>query len=675
MNDSFYARDLRAYNSIKRGTCSMENELLHGRQRQLLSLLKAQQQVVTSKDIAAQLEVSDRTVRNDVRILNNVLERYGARVETTRGKGLILRMPEQISPKLSDLAHTPDTLQTREDRANVLLVRLLLSDAGFQLGDLEDRMFISRTTLENDIRFLRKLVTMRRPHLYLSRRENRISIETSEWNRRLVLTKIFSESWDYHSREGVFLDGTPLDPDTFQSILELTKNVMRGSDVKMDDYDLIALAFSIAVAEFRIRTGHPLDMPLGVTTDALKVAPLSNALMDAIEGRVNTVFDVNERNGVMLSLSFRQNPPQAPKHLGDILHLLDQNALRTTDLFLEKLREEYGVDFSGDKQLYSDLALHIFRLEKRLRYSYERRNPLLPTIKSRFIYFFELAMVIRECFQAVYGMNFSEDEWGYFADLLITSSYRTAKERFPSGVPVAFVSHLGRSDRDMLAGQIRSIYGDTIDLRGPYSIYEKAQIMAAQPEIILSTVRLETVRSELVDIPHITIPASFSDDAFLQLNVLLRQCRERLFFQRLPNPPGDYFEKGLFFTDVDFVSEQEAITFLAHRIAELGYATAECVGRALEREEWSSTAVENGVAIPRVRALGPCRTVIAFAQLRKPIFWGNQKVNTVFLPSVAEGDLPLFGTLLTYLVNHLCSREMRKRVAQVKTFEDLKELL
>jgi len=653
----------------------MENELLHGRQRQLLALLKTQQHVVTSKELAAMLEVSDRTVRNDVIVLNNVLERYGAVIETTRGKGLVLRMPEEVSPILSDLAHTPDTLQTREDRANFLLVKLLLSDTAFQLGDLEDEMFISRTTLENDIRYLRKMVTMRRPNLYLNRRENRISIETSEWNRRLVLTKIFSENWDYHSREGVFLQDSQLNPPTFYTILGITKNVVRNKNIKMDDYDLIGLVFNIAVAEFRIRTGHPLDTMLDVTPDILNVAPIVNELMDSIEATVKTSFGANERIGVMVSLSFRQHPPLESGDPEETLRHLNQNALQTTDLFLQRILEEYGVDFSQDKQLYADLAVHVFRLEKRLRYSYERRNSLLPAIKSQFIYFFELAMTIRSCFQSVYGMSVGEDEWGYFADILIAASHHTAKKHYPNGIPVAFVSHLGRSDRNMLASQIRSIYGNTLDLHGPYSIYEKTQITSANPQIIVSTVRLETVRSELVSIPHITVPASFGDEDFLQLNVLLRECRDSLFFQKLPQHPRNYFDKNLFFMNQDFSNEQEVITFLTYHIAQLGYATEECTTRALEREELSSTAVENGVAIPRVRVLGPSRTIIAFMQLRKPIIWGTQKVSTIFLLSISEADLPLFGTLLNYLVNNLCSWQKRKKIIQIQSFDGLLHLL
>lgn len=653
----------------------MENELLHGRQRQLLALLKTQQHVVTSKEIASLLEVSDRTVRNDVTVLNNILERHGAKIETTRGKGLILKMPEEVSPILSDLAHTPETLQTREDRANFLLVKLLLSDTAFQLGELEDEMFISRTTLENDIRYLRKLVTMRRPNLYLNRRENRISIETSEWNRRLVLSKIFSESWDYHSREGLLLQDTDLNPDTFHTILELTKNVIRKNNIEMDDYDLIGLVFNIAVAEFRIVNGHPLDTMMDVTPDVLNIAPIVNELMDNIENQVHTSFDANERIGIMVSLSFRQHPTLTSDNPDDMLKELDKNALRTTDIFLKKINEEYNADFTQDKQLYAELATHIFRLEKRLRYSYERKNPLLPAIKSQFIYFFELAMTIRFCFQSVYGMSIGEDEWGYFADILISSSNRTAKQQFPHGIPVAFVSHLGRSDRNMIASQILSIYGDTIELLGPFSIYEKTHIMAAHPKIVVSTVKLETVRSELVNIPHLTIPASFGDEELLQLNGLIRECRESLYFQKLPRDPGSYFDQNLFFMDQDFSNEQEIITFMTYHIIQLGYATVDCTARALGREELSSTAVENGVAIPRARVLGPCKTIIAFMRLRKPIIWGTQKVSTVFLLSVSEEDLPLFGTLLNYLVNNLCSWEKRRKVMQIQTFDDLVKLL
>ena len=187
----------------------MKFENLHSRQRQLFSLLKEAQQTITSRDLAAKMKVSDRTVRNDVRVLNKVLAEYGVKIETIRGKGILFEM-EGVSSTLLDYPMSPGrTLQTREDRVNFLVVKLLLSDKGLDLGELEDEMFVSKTTLENDINYVRKFLSSRHPHIQLMRSENRISIENHEWKKRLLFTKIIAESWDYHSRKGSFFRIVP----------------------------------------------------------------------------------------------------------------------------------------------------------------------------------------------------------------------------------------------------------------------------------------------------------------------------------------------------------------------------------------------------------------------------------------------------------------------------------
>lgn len=654
----------------------MNLQTLHRRQRKLLALLRAQNKVVTSKELAARIEVSDRTIRNDVQVLNEVLSACGARIETIRGKGLILHASDPKSAMLNQLAYTESNLQTKEERAQFLLVKLLLSDEGIRADDVEDEMFISRTTLETDIRFIRKTIANRRPHLRIQRKGNDIWVDAPEWRKRVVLTKIFAENWDYHSREGVLLQDTLLDGNIFQEILERTKAAAKRFSIKLDDYDLVALAFTIAVAEFRIRTGHPLDESVPMTEDALKTAPIIHLMLDEVERIVPTRFNEEERRSIMLSLTFRLVPLQEAQPLKDRMHLLDENSLRTADLFLAGMKRDYGVDFTGDGQLYVDLASHIFRLEKRMRYSYERKNLLLPTLKTQYIFFFELAMTIRECFQAIYHMDLGEDEWGYFANCLIVSADRTAKRRYPFGIPVAFVSHLGRSDREMLASQVQAHYGDTIRLLGPFSIYEREKIRDAKPELIISTVRLETVRTEVAHIPHLIIDLSLSDDFYLSLNRNIRAIHEKIFFRELPQPPERYFSPDLFVTDLDASSSREVIMKLTRLLVSKGYADKSCTVRALEREEWSSTAREDGVAMPRVRMLGhPAETVVVTALLRKPISWAGQKVRMVFFLAVSEEDLPLFGTLLNYLVNNLCQKQKHNKLFQISTYQELLELL
>ena len=412
-----------------------------------------------------------------------------------------------------------------------------------------------------------------------------------------------------------------------------------------------------------------------MTPDSLKVADFVNSLLDEIERLVSVRFEDIERKNIMLSLSFRQIPNLEPVNRQEMLLLVDQNALRTVDLFLRSLIKEYGIDFSQDDQLYADLAYHIFRLEKRLRYSYERKNPLLPLIKTRFVFFFELAMVIRDCFLEVYGMNINEDEWGYVADYLITSADRSEKNRFPNGIPVAFVSHLSRSNQEMLVSQIKAVYGNAIELKGPFSMYEKEKIIGADPQLILSTIQLEKVRPELSNIPHMTISTMLKDEMFIKLSRLLRQVNEQRLFPPLPEPPQSYFDSRLFFHDLGLPAEEDVILFIAKHIVALQYAPPECVSYAIDREYMSSTAMEYGIAIPRVRTPGSGKTVISVANLKSPMQWGDQKVSMVFFLSVAEKDLHIFGTLLNYLTNVLCRKEQCKKLTQVETFSDLLALM
>ena len=98
----------------------MKMETLHSRQRQLLTLLKENQQTITSRDLAAKMKVSDRTVRNDIRILNNALAKYGLKIETIRGKGILFETDGDSSTLLDYPMSPGSTLQTRADRVNVL---------------------------------------------------------------------------------------------------------------------------------------------------------------------------------------------------------------------------------------------------------------------------------------------------------------------------------------------------------------------------------------------------------------------------------------------------------------------------------------------------------------------------------------------------------------------------
>lgn len=69
--------------------------MLHGRLRDILRLLMAAEAPVTSSFFAAQLNVTTRTVRNDIKELQGVLSYHGAFVQSVRGSGYKLRIDDE----------------------------------------------------------------------------------------------------------------------------------------------------------------------------------------------------------------------------------------------------------------------------------------------------------------------------------------------------------------------------------------------------------------------------------------------------------------------------------------------------------------------------------------------------------------------------------------------------
>ena len=224
------------------------------------------------------------------------------------------------------------------------------------------------------------------------------------------------------------------------------------------------------------------------------------------------------------------------------INLVDDNAVCTVDLFLNRIFSKYGIDFSGMKSCM-DLAYYVLCSKSGFATVMNARINSA-TIKTRFIFFFELAMIMRDCFQKVYGMDISEDEWGYFADHLIMSANRAARFAFKRN-PVALISHLSRSDREMVASQIQRFYGNAIKVFGPFSIYEKEKINKAEPQLILSTVQLEKVRPAGRH-PHMTIATTFKEEMLIKLNRYIKEIKDNSIFPPLPKPPQHYFSPELF---------------------------------------------------------------------------------------------------------------------------------
>ncbi|RGY93949.1 HTH domain-containing protein [Ruminococcus sp. AM58-7XD] len=128
------------------------NNILTVRQRMILGILNSRPESIKGREIAGILGVTDRTVRSDIQILEDFLKEYDVSIEAVRGKGYRLIGKSQIL--LQQLVYRQNGLLSQDDRIREILWTLLDSLDPIPLGELEDELYVSRSTLEQDLRWI-----------------------------------------------------------------------------------------------------------------------------------------------------------------------------------------------------------------------------------------------------------------------------------------------------------------------------------------------------------------------------------------------------------------------------------------------------------------------------------------------------------------------------------------
>ena len=168
------------------------------RQKKILHILKNQTSFTTGKKIASDLNVTSRTIRNDIQQLNHALAPYEIHILSEQSKGYLLYT--KSADALKQLNQNDTAFFTKEDRIRYLAFQLCLSDQPLNLYDLEDEMYISHTTLLSDIQMLKRRYTLKEPNIHLIQQKSAISFEKDECKIRSVLLNLFYKDWDYNAK-------------------------------------------------------------------------------------------------------------------------------------------------------------------------------------------------------------------------------------------------------------------------------------------------------------------------------------------------------------------------------------------------------------------------------------------------------------------------------------------
>lgn len=295
------------------------------RQREIIAYLaKRQQHWVTATELATFCNCTTRTIRNQITKINETEQQI-----ISSNQGYRIKQPTQDN----------QVIQATNDRQSQLFLTLLKSNHGIDLYDLADTMFLSESTLKNDIQLLRNEIQNKQ--LKLTIKANQIYLEGSESDKRRYMISLLYEEGDYQEKLKYHVQ----DMIGTLSLIDLERtihDVLASHKIKINRYSMNNIVLHFAISIERIRQGNDLksvkDFPL--RNDATEFQ-LCVEITELLSNTYHIHFSDAEVKQLFLLFIGLQNEYLTNRKELSLSKIVEARVIETLNEVLEKVKETY----------------------------------------------------------------------------------------------------------------------------------------------------------------------------------------------------------------------------------------------------------------------------------------------------------------------------------------------
>lgn len=223
---------------------------MNNRQQRIIDILHDYDEWVTGKELASMLSVSDRTIRSDIEHINKEYE--CTLIEANRRKGYHL---DEMLTSVKGITTKSVIPQTSQERVSWIIKELLFKQE-INLIELQDRIYVSGYTIDNDLRNIRRILN-EYPSLKVVRVKNHIRLEGDENEKRsvykhLLESEIKGNFTNISALSHLWKDFNLID------VVDIFKNVCANNHYKFKNVSLPMLMMHAGIAIERIRNKNYL---------------------------------------------------------------------------------------------------------------------------------------------------------------------------------------------------------------------------------------------------------------------------------------------------------------------------------------------------------------------------------------------------------------------------------
>ncbi|PEZ47127.1 PTS sugar transporter subunit IIA [Priestia megaterium] len=612
---------------------------MNTRQKEILYLLLSEPDKYSLvQDFADRVNCSEKTIRNDLKIIEDYLDYYSnAHLTRKPGLGVYLDIEEHEKVRLcNELRTVKDEPKYQSDEERILQIAydLLMNVKPVTAKEFASQYFLNRATIKKDLNKIEKW--LKRFSLALvSKQRIGLMIEGTEKNKRKALTRI-SDLINNPSITNQFIKKQFLYHEV-EFIASELKVLQRRNSLYFTDDTLESLLLHTLMMIRRTKLKQPISLSKREITlvQEKKEYKWTYEFLKRLEQFF--VIHFSEEEVVYLTLHILGGKVRYQKN--DTSWKLDIISEENSVLFkilchlIHRVSKLNALDFNEDQILKNGLKIHLYTTLNRINYDLSVSNPMLNDIKKMYPHMFDIVIDVLGEINHLFDLFIPEEEAAY-----LTLHFQASIERLNSNRQkqknVIIVCHMGIGMSQLLRTKIErkfhQIYVmDCISKDDLEDYLTKHQDV----ELVISTTSLSKLK-----IPCLIVSPLLESTEEKKLEDFIKQldepvCREQIEFSML-----NYTTPFLVFLQEDVEHRYKVIEKLAKVLYEKGYVEEEYAVHAIMREKMSATTIGAGIAIPHANSKFIKQSAIAIATLKEPLDWGTEKVTLVFMLAVKNEE-------------------------------------
>ena len=611
---------------------------------------------VTVAFIAEKLGVSERTIRNDIRQINDDLEGSAA-IEGSQGRySLRIFDPEQYRKAFDKICNIDGVFGTPRGRQNYVFGELMRADAPLLTDELAYEMNVGRTTLISDLKRLREEIE---PYglSIVGKTSKGMILQGKELDiRTYVLETCFDALYDDY----------PLDHDIKELVqAELTRKAFEKQVGRQFERYLLLMMD-------RFLTGHFI----GKLTDAYYNLTANgeffnvNKLIDQIGGILHVDFPVEEKIFAFLPIAGMRTPAD----LGSVQEMeLDATIGPLSEKIMAQIKAELDISIDP-KDFAEEFAYHLMFMLNRLRFKIHQPNAILEELKTKFPLAYEMSGIAARVIEKEYGLSVNQDERGHLASyfgVFLEENHLGQRRPFR----IAVICGTGRVTARLISVQLKRIVDSQVQIKTLSDTAASPELLEGF-DVILTTVELPFKPSK----PVIRIREIFDEKELKQklekaryweqVDIPVLDSNRYIMSSLLDENKVFFFEKGRSYID--------ALGEMIEILTDEGYIDEGFGDRLAEREEKGTMVFDNGVAIPHGIQTANDRMLLAMGIFEKTAKHKGHEVRVIFfmaLPEQSDMDDMLMIRVYDELLEISRNTDMLDAISRAQNYQELLRVL